>query len=331
MTPSDIRAPEIVSKDDDRLDYTDLSVGEILRRTRVHYGQSLVDIEKALRIRASQLEAIETSDMAQLPGRVYAVGFVRSYAEYLNLDGEKMVALFKHQSGVSPVRTPLDFPTPASETRLPPWWLVAACVAVFGIIMVGWWGHHNKRMGLDNLTVENVPPVPGEADIEVLSEDEQLDIAEDPAFSTPQTDLPRSLPSAYEEGGVSEDMNDALDLPSNDQQSPEISDENVPIPAVEADNTILLNLRADSWVEIRDQKGQVIVSKVVKAGEQYYVPDRPDLTLSLGNAAAVDIQIGGQSLSRLGAPGEVLRNIPLDVAYLKRQYAPQPVHADTPE
>ncbi len=39
--------------------HTDMPVGEILRRTRVHYGQSLFQIEGVLRIRASQLEALE--------------------------------------------------------------------------------------------------------------------------------------------------------------------------------------------------------------------------------------------------------------------------------
>ncbi|PZO78204.1 MAG: DUF4115 domain-containing protein, partial [Micavibrio aeruginosavorus] len=73
-------------------------MGEILRRTRVHYGQSLQQIEGVLRIRASQLDALEQGDVSQLPGRVYAIGFVRSYSEYLGLDGDKMVHLFKEQS-----------------------------------------------------------------------------------------------------------------------------------------------------------------------------------------------------------------------------------------
>ena len=58
----------------DGTSFTDLPVGEILRRTRVHYKQSVEDIERALRIRASQIKAIETGDLEQLPGRVYAVG-----------------------------------------------------------------------------------------------------------------------------------------------------------------------------------------------------------------------------------------------------------------
>ena len=78
--------------------HTDMPVGEILRRTRTHYGLNLQQVEQILRIRASNLEALETGDVSQLPGRVYAIGFVRAYAEYLGLDGDKMVHLFKQQS-----------------------------------------------------------------------------------------------------------------------------------------------------------------------------------------------------------------------------------------
>src|SRR5688572_20077124 len=99
---------------------TDLSVGEILRRTRLHYNQTLPDIERALRIRASQLEALENGNYDQLPGRVYVIGFIRSYSEYLGLDGDKMVHLFKTQSG-GKVAQPasLGFQVPASDTKMP--------------------------------------------------------------------------------------------------------------------------------------------------------------------------------------------------------------------
>lgn len=99
--------------------HVDLTVGEILRRTRTHYGQTLEDVGAALRIRPSQLEAIETGHLEQLPGRVYAIGFVRGYSEYLGLDGDKMVYLFKQQSVGSKARVELNFPVPPSESKVP--------------------------------------------------------------------------------------------------------------------------------------------------------------------------------------------------------------------
>jgi len=114
--------------------HTDMPVGEILRRTRTHYGQSLSQIEGILRIRASQLEALEKGDISQLPGRVYAIGFVRAYSEYLGLDGDKMVHLFKEQSVGRQKKPDLSFPVPASESKIPSLLVVGA--SAFGVLVL---------------------------------------------------------------------------------------------------------------------------------------------------------------------------------------------------
>lgn len=114
--------------------HTDMKVGEILRRTRVHYGQSLQQIEQILRIRASNLDAIERGDISQLPGRVYAIGFVRAYSEYLGLDGDKMVHLFKEQSVGVKKKVDLSFPVPAAETKVPNLYIIGS--SVIGLVVV---------------------------------------------------------------------------------------------------------------------------------------------------------------------------------------------------
>lgn len=114
-------------KEDD-LYYTDAPVGDVLRHVREHYGQTLRDVEKALRIRAIQIEAIEKSDYDKLPGRVYAIGFIRTYSEYLGLDPDRMVNMFKSQ-GAEHAKAPiLHFPVAASDGKLPDPFLIAGCV-----------------------------------------------------------------------------------------------------------------------------------------------------------------------------------------------------------
>ena len=81
---------------------TDMPVGEVLRRAREHYGQSLRDVERNLRIRASQLAHLENGEYSALPGRVYVIGFIRSYSEYLGLNGDEMVNLYKRQDMLLP-------------------------------------------------------------------------------------------------------------------------------------------------------------------------------------------------------------------------------------
>src|SRR5262249_61207999 len=64
----------------------DIGVGELLRLTRERLGHELETVANQLRIRLSYLEAIEEARFRDLPGTTYAVGFVRSYADYLGLD-----------------------------------------------------------------------------------------------------------------------------------------------------------------------------------------------------------------------------------------------------
>ena len=94
-------------------------VGPLLRASRQRVGEDLGDVAAMLRIRFPYLEAIEEGRFADLPGQTYAVGFVRTYAEHLGLDGEEVIRRFKSELAVGNVRADLHFPTPMVETRVP--------------------------------------------------------------------------------------------------------------------------------------------------------------------------------------------------------------------
>lgn len=277
----------------EEMDYTDMPVGEILRRTRMHYNQSLDDIERALRIRACQIEAIELNDLDKLPGRVYAIGFVRSYSEYLGLDGDKMVGLFKKQAGGKTAQPELHFPIGASDGSLPAWWLIALS-SVAAIVFLAFWlsGTEEQRK-----MVEDIPQVP--AGMAVLDE---------PIAATQSVT-------------VSDDGKVTISNPDAQAEGPPVAEEEENEIAEKPAEGIILNIKQNSWVEIRDKSGKAMISRVLKAGDQYYVPDRPDLTISIGNAAGVEIEVDGQPLRQLGETGKVLRRLPLDAKYLKENFA----------
>src|SRR5690349_15456798 len=68
------------------------SVGDILRAERQRRGWTLADAEIYLKIRRSMLEANEQGRFELLPGRAYALAFARTYAEFLGLNTEDIVA-----------------------------------------------------------------------------------------------------------------------------------------------------------------------------------------------------------------------------------------------
>src|SRR3954464_6577486 len=63
-------------------------VGGSLREARLKRGLSPADVQKAIRIRDRYLQALEEERWELLPGDAYVKGFLRTYAEYLGLDGQ---------------------------------------------------------------------------------------------------------------------------------------------------------------------------------------------------------------------------------------------------
>jgi cytoskeletal protein RodZ len=71
--------------------------GEILRTARMEKGISLCEAEAATKIRARYLEALEEGEYLKIPGRAYAMGFLRNYVRFLGLDAQMLIDRFKEE------------------------------------------------------------------------------------------------------------------------------------------------------------------------------------------------------------------------------------------
>lgn len=67
-------------------------IGATLREARQRQGLDLTQVERALKIRARQLQALEDERFDVLPGDAYTRSFLRSYADYLGLDWQLYLA-----------------------------------------------------------------------------------------------------------------------------------------------------------------------------------------------------------------------------------------------
>ena len=63
-------------------------IGNSLREARERQGLAYPEIESATKIRAKYIRALEEEDFTAIPGDAYIRGFLRTYAEYLGLDGD---------------------------------------------------------------------------------------------------------------------------------------------------------------------------------------------------------------------------------------------------
>jgi hypothetical protein len=83
-------------------------IGSSLREARVRQQLELSDVERATRIRPRYLNALEEEQFDALPGPAYAKGFLRTYAHYLGLDGDRFVDEYsrRHATEEEPAATP---------------------------------------------------------------------------------------------------------------------------------------------------------------------------------------------------------------------------------
>lgn len=380
---------------------TNFSVGATLREGRLRLGNDIPQVAEKLRIRQVYIEALEDGRHKDLPGGTYAIGFLRSYADFLGLDGEEMVRRFKQEAaGDLSAHSELQFPSPVSEGRMPtaPVLLVGLLVAIVAYGL--WWSLGTKHQSLAEL----VPAVPerlagllhrpagvspeesSEASPKDAAGNEAQESAANPATppaatetttpaaastaaSAPEpsaTPAPASAPApapapvtsavtpppAVETPPSAATVAPPPATPANATAAPAKTSAAAPSPStVKADATptpeaapektaspvvaapvvappvvdgasdarvVLKALSDDCWIQVRESDGQLVISRLLRRGDVYRVPDRSGLTLTAGNAGALEVTVDGQVVRSLGTSKQVRRDISLDPAKLRK-------------
>jgi cytoskeletal protein RodZ len=269
-----------MTKDSDILSkYGGRTAGELLKDAREQRNLSIEQIEEALKIKARHIEAIEYDDHDELPGRVYAIGFIKSYAEYMGFDAEELVELFKMTSIGR--HTNIELPSHGdvmivSQTPSPI--IIIVCIVAlcgFGIFI----GNKNSSRTPDELAL--VPEVP-------------QDLADELA----QKNTMMYTETEFEGGGK-------VDPPvQGSKPSSSVKKDG-------ADAEIVIKAVYDSWIKVSDKTGRSVYAGILQMGRSYKVPKGEDYTLMTGNSGGTEIIINGKSIGTLGTVSQVRKNIKL--------------------
>ncbi|MEO1248542.1 MAG: RodZ domain-containing protein, partial [Pseudomonadota bacterium] len=146
----------------------------------------------------------------------------------------------------------------------------------------------------ENLT-ESAPEVAADSATDGL--DEQTETAAAPALA--EQDL-ETIPDTPGQSAAI-----AAARPPGPPTSPTFGGEN-------EDSRVLINATAMSWVQVRDDAGNLVMTRVLQPGESYRVPNRQGLHMVTGNAGGIEIFVDGQPTPPFGRHGDVVRNIDLD-------------------
>ena len=79
-----------------------------------------------------------------------------------------------------------------------------------------------------------------------------------------------------------------------------------------ANSRVTLVATARSWVQVRGPDDSLVLTRLLRPGDRYNVPDRQGLTLHTGNAGGLQVMVDGQEIGRLGDDGEVRRGVKLE-------------------
>lgn len=298
------------------------STGDMLQQQREALGLDLTQIAAALKIKPAYLAALEAGRPDQLPGPTYAVGFLRAYAGHLGLDPDEVVKRFKRESAAFTRKPDLSFPMPLGERSIPGggMLLVAMILAICGY---GTWYYLSTAEQSRPPRVAEVPPelLPPKLDPHPVSPRSTEALAEAPvaapgekaagspdaaglAIAAPLLGGAASAAPQDPRSKTSQDPTESAALvPSSPQGSAS--------PAG-ASTRIFIHAAADSWVRIQDAGRSVLIQRVLKAGENYAVPDQPGLAMRTGNAGGLEIRVDGNPVPQIGRMGAVRRNVALD-------------------
>jgi cytoskeleton protein RodZ len=145
---------------------TGTGIGRALRAARQKQGKSLEVAGHETRVRTEYLAALEGEDFGALGSDVYVRGFLRSYARYLGLSAEKVIAAYERAfGGTSPAPAPVERAPGVgttetvilTENRRPNWFL-AALAAVIVLAGAGAIGILNRSNAVPEPADVNRPP-----------------------------------------------------------------------------------------------------------------------------------------------------------------------------
>ncbi len=285
--------------------------GENLRREREMRAVSLEEISTATKISLRFLEAIERDDFSKLPGGIFSRSFIRSYARYLGLDEERVMAEYqlaaqpgadfdlyrlvagKTEAGQPVKRTPLLAP------------LVAIVLLVAGYIL-----YHYAPHGAE------APPSPAVAPRSTQTPASSAGgttvtppAGSDATAATPGTPVPMSSGSnPTPPGEPPATVNPAAQTSPTTASpaahpAPQAVNSAATKPSADAELTLQVAATDHAWVSV-NADGKNVLQRTLNPSEVETLKAHTSFDVQTGDAQAIILTLNGETLKPLGRRGE---------------------------
>jgi cytoskeleton protein RodZ len=271
------------------------TAGELLKAARARQGLHIAVLAASLKVPQRKLELLEANRFDELPDPTFVRSLAMSMCRALKIDAEPVLARLPQSTATVLVASRgLDAPfrergrdmsRDSSELHrvlgLP---ALAALVLVGGALALYFW------------PARGLPPVAGQAPVAsaVPPPAVPASVAPPPAAAAPAAVLvgPAPIASAAAVGAeaASAVVETVFDAPAAAASAPSLTEA-----------LLVLRASAESWIEVRDARGELLLSRTLAAGEAAGVDGRLPLSVVVGNASATELLFRGQPVS-LGLP-----------------------------
>ena len=331
----------------DEVENTELAIGRSLKRARDDAAVSIQDIADRTRLSQANLVALEAGDFERLPGVGYIPGYIRNYCHAVGVDAAPYISNFKALSNDVTKKPEYSFPVQALVPRV-----AGSMVAMFTVLIglavyVGWTVLSYNKSSDDKLIASSISQ--SQQPVELIESEianqytepvAETIIATQPAEGTPSLKV-QPVPSKEEtksEPGSSQRLPLAF-LPSG-STSPEVispaqESQTAVVTADGPPNTVLslrsapagvaalatarvpekevvIRATASAWIEIARADGEVMVTRLMRDGDELVLSTKDVLFLSTGNAGGLRLEMLNLSAFDAGQTGEILRDLRLN-------------------
>lgn len=256
--------------------------GETLRIERERQKLTIQDIEQGTSIRAVYIEALENGEYDKLPGAVYAKGFVKNYANFLNLDADKLAKDFAAELS-PPTQEEIDAETLNAEEKVV---------------------EEDKKAEKLKITELHSPNVKVH-DSDSSSSSSTMIIAAVLLIAIFAGGVWYYLKNSAENvANVTPPVQTEVNKPAeNNQQNPATNPVSAAVP--QDGVNIQAKFNGECWTRVFVD-GVYAYEGVPAAGEVMNWHGVEGVTIRVGNAAGVEVSMNGQNYGTLGGIGEVL-------------------------
>lgn len=279
-------------------------LGDLLRETREQKNLSLEDAEKGTNIRKLYIKAIEDGNYDKLPGEVFLKGFMKTYAKFLGLDGQKIIEQYKaEKSGVKLLPNNDEKTIEAEQSQPAEKTTVEADLKKEEKI--------EKQPEKTTVDKPSTKPVPN---IDNFNESKKYLETKNSSGSKKNVFIIVIIIILIIVGAVAflsnqgSDNQPAADTqPTTEQTQPQQqqAQQPAPAPAPVSGSDVSATFSQDCWTEVKVD-GNTVLSETVKAGSSLNWKGNNQVEVTVGNAGAVDITFNGQPQGKMGDVGAVV-------------------------